>query len=133
MNLANNRIHTLGKRKTSVARVYMKKGTGVIGINGSSLNDYFSFQDFVIHEVLQPLKVTHTENLYDIFVNVHGGGFKSQAEAIRLGISRALCEYNVEHRTILKPLKFLTRDSRIVERKKYGRKKARKRFQFSKR
>jgi small subunit ribosomal protein S9 len=125
-------INTIGRRKTSVARVYVKPGSGNITINDRSLEDYFPFEVLRI-KVQQPLVMTKQEGAFDIKVTVDGGGVTGQAEAIRLGISRALCEANAESRKVLKPEGLLTRDARMVERKKYGRRKARRRFQFSKR
>lgn len=125
-------VHKIGRRKTSVARVYVKPGTGNITVNGKEAKDYFS-TDVLVYKVNQPMVLTETAEQYDVTVNVFGGGNTGQAEAIRLGISRALCEINAEFRTILKPAGLLTRDARMVERKKPGQKKARKRFQFSKR
>jgi small subunit ribosomal protein S9 len=124
--------HAIGRRKTSVARVYLKEGVGNIVVNGREMKQYFSTAPLVF-KVEQPLTITENVGKYDIKVNVEGGGITGQAEAIRLGITRALCEINPEYRTILKPEGLLTRDPRMVERKKFGQKKARKRFQFSKR
>jgi small subunit ribosomal protein S9 len=125
-------IHKIGRRKTSVARVYVKPGTGNIKINGKDAKEYFS-TDVLVYKVNQPFTLTETVAQYDVTVNVFGGGITGQAEAIRLGISRVMCEINAEFRLILKPAGLLTRDARMVERKKPGQKKARKRFQFSKR
>ena len=125
-------INTIGRRKTSVARVYFSKGKGDITINGRDLGTYFPSEVLQII-VKQPLVKVEEDGNYSIKVNVDGGGLKGQAEAIRLGISRALVETNDEHRPALKQEGFLTRDPRMVERKKYGRRKARRRFQFSKR
>src|SRR5690606_40407137 len=125
-------VHKIGRRKTSVARVYVKPGTGNFVVNGKDAKDYFS-TDVMGYKVNQPFILTETAGQYDITVNVFGGGNTGQAEAIRLGISRALCEINAEFRPLLKPHGLLTRDARMVERKKPGQKKARKRFQFSKR
>lgn len=124
--------HAIGRRKTAVARVFLKEGTGKITINGRDLKDFFSTM-ILQSKVLQPLKLTNTTEAFDIKVNVQGGGVTGQAEAIRHGISRALCLINPEYRPVLKGEGLLTRDPRMVERKKYGQKKARKRFQFSKR
>lgn len=125
-------IHKIGRRKTAVARVYLKEGKGAITINKRELENYFP-TGTLQYKVKQPLTLTNNENTYDINVNVFGGGITGQAEAIRLAISRAMCEVNEENRGILKPEGLLTRDPRMVERKKYGQKKARKKFQFSKR
>jgi small subunit ribosomal protein S9 len=121
-----------GRRKTSVARVYVKPGNGQIVINSRELKAYFLSE---IHQttVKQPLVATKVDGQYDVTINVEGGGIKGQAEAIRLGIARALVKVSEENRLHLKKDNLLTRDSRMVERKKFGRAKARKRFQFSKR
>ena len=125
-------VHKIGRRKTSVARVYVRPGSGVITINKKDSKEYFG-TDVLVYKVNQPFLLTETLGQYDVTVNVFGGGITGQAEAIRLGVSRALCEINEEFRLLLKPHGLLTRDARMVERKKPGRKKARKRFQFSKR
>jgi small subunit ribosomal protein S9 len=125
-------INTLGRRKTAVARVFVKKGSGNITINHRDAKEYFT-TSILQHTLNQPFVVTNTVGQYDVAVNVYGGGIKGQAEAIRLAISRALVEINPEYKPLLKSQGLLTRDPRMVERKKYGRKKARKRFQFSKR
>lgn len=125
-------IHKIGRRKTAVARVYLKPGEGNITINKRELENYFP-TGTLQYKVKQPLTLTDNEKSYDISVNVFGGGITGQAEAIRLAISRAMCEVNDENRGILKPEGLLTRDPRMVERKKFGQKKARKKFQFSKR
>ena len=123
-------IHALGRRKAAVARVYLAAGTGEILINGRSLESYFA-EDSLVN---LPFSVTNTEGQFDLKVNVVGGGIKGQAEAIRLGIARALCEADKEaYRSALKAAGFLTRDAREVERKKPGQPGARRRFQFSKR
>jgi len=125
-------INTIGRRKTSVARVYVKPGKGEVKVNDRELNSYFLSE---IHQTLvkQPLAAVKSESEYDITVNVEGGGIRGQAEAVRLGIARALVQLNVENKPTLRKEGLLTRDSRMVERKKYGRRKARRRFQFSKR
>lgn len=125
-------INTIGRRKTSVARIYMQPGKGEISVNNRSLEVYFPFD---LHQIVvkQPLTLINENEVYDIKINVDGGGIKGQAEAIRMAISRALCEFNEEHRSPLKKEGFLTRDPRMVERKKPGRRKARRKFQFSKR
>lgn len=125
-------VHKIGRRKTSVARVYMQEGNGEIFINGRELKDYFTTA-VLQYKVEQPFLLTGTKGKYNVDVKVFGGGITGQAEAIRLGISRALCEVDPEFRLELKPEGLLTRDPRMVERKKYGQKKARKKFQFSKR
>jgi small subunit ribosomal protein S9 len=124
--------HAIGRRKTSVARVYLKEGNGSVTVNHRELNNYFS-TSMLQYKVNQPFSLTETLGKYDVKVNVEGGGITGQAEAIRLGISRALVSINPEFRTMLKPEGLMTRDPRMVERKKFGQKKARKRFQFSKR
>ncbi len=125
-------INKIGRRKTSVARLYLNAGNGNISINGRTLEDYFPLE---IHKIIikQPLVLVEADGKFDLKVNVNGGGFKGQAEAIRLAVSRALCELDPENRPPLKKEGFLTRDPRMVERKKFGRRKARKKFQFSKR
>ena len=126
-------IHALGRRKAAVARVYVVAGTGNLTINDRTLDEYFA-EDSLRYIVNQPVSVTKTEGQFDIKVTVVGGGTKGQAEAIRLGISRALCEVDKEaYRSTLKAAGFLTRDAREVERKKPGQPGARRRFQFSKR
>ena len=125
-------IHKIGRRKSAVARVYISKGTGKILINDKELKSYFK-TGTLQYKVNQPLVLTENEGSFDIKANVHGGGSTGQAEAVRLAISRAMCELNEENRSILKPEGLLTRDPRMVERKKFGQKKARKKFQFSKR
>ena len=125
-------INALGRRKTAVARVYVNTGKGNIAINGKELNAYF-VEETLQFIVKQPLEVTNTLADFDIKVNLDGGGIKGQAEALRLGIARALCAINAEYRPALKAAGFLTRDSREVERKKPGQPGARRRFQFSKR
>lgn len=125
-------INTIGRRKTSVARLYMQSGKGDITVNGKGVRDYFS-SDVLEIIVKQPLHIVDQVDTFDIKVNVDGGGPKGQAEAIRLAISRALCEVDAENRPPLKKEGFMTRDPRMVERKKPGRRKARRSFQFSKR
>jgi small subunit ribosomal protein S9 len=125
-------ISSIGRRKTSVARIYLTPGKGEISVNDRAIEEYFP-SEILQTIVSQPLATVNEEGTYDISVNVDGGGPKGQAEAIRLAISRALVEVNDEHRPPLKKEGFLTRDPRMVERKKYGRRKARRRFQFSKR
>ena len=125
-------VHKIGRRKTSVARVYVRPGSGNITINKKDSKEYFG-TDVLVYKINQPFLLTETVGQYDVTVNVFGGGITGQAEAIRLGLSRAMCEINEEFRLLLKPHGLLTRDARMVERKKPGQKKARKRFQFSKR
>jgi small subunit ribosomal protein S9 len=125
-------IHKIGRRKTAVARVYLSEGKGNITVNERGLNDYFPTATLQ-YKVKQAFTLTSTEDNYDVKVNVYGGGITGQAEAIRLALSRAICEINEENRAVLKPEGLLTRDPRMVERKKFGQKKARKKFQFSKR
>ena len=125
-------IHKIGRRKTAVARVYVSDGTGNITINKREFKNYFTTAALQ-YKVLQALNLTDHVTSFDIKVNVFGGGITGQAEAIRLAISRVLVELNPENRLILKPQGLLTRDPRMVERKKFGQKKARKKFQFSKR
>lgn len=127
-----DQINTIGRRKTSIARVYFESGKGEVTVNGKSLEAYFP-EEIMRTIVKQPLVLLEKDGQFDIQVNVDGGGFKGQAEAIRLAISRALVELDEENKSPLKKEGFLTRDSRMVERKKYGRRKARRRFQFSKR
>jgi len=125
-------INTIGRRKTSIARVYVKPGKGTILVNDRELASYFS-SEILQTTVKQALTLAKVDGSYDVTVNVEGGGIKGQAEAIRLGIARALVTINAENRAPLKKEGLLTRDSRMVERKKPGRRKARRRFQFSKR
>jgi len=124
--------NTLGRRKTAVARIYMKKGSGNITVNGRDYKEYFPLATLQ-YVVTQPLKLAEVDGQYDIKVNLDGGGVAGQAEALRLAISRALVEINPEYRPVLKVKGLLRRDPRMVERKKPGQPKARKRFQFSKR
>ncbi len=125
-------INAIGRRKSAVARVYLKKGKGTVTVNGKTLEEYFPTTQ-IINKVKTPIQLVEDAKEMDILVNVNGGGFRGQAEAIQLGISRALVKINEEFKPILKKEKLLTRDSRVVERKKYGKPKARKSFQFSKR
>ena len=126
------KIHATGRRKKSIARLFISKGKSEININSKSFKEYFptAVSQF---KLLQPLNLTNNLDQYSISVNVVGVGVNGQVEAIRLALAKALCILNEENRKILKPGGLLTRDSRNVERKKYGRKKARKKFQFSKR
>ena len=125
-------IHTIGRRKTSVARIFLGEGKGKITVNKKDYTEYFSTPTLQ-YKIQQPFALTETEGNYDLKVTVVGGGINGQVEAVRLAISRALCQINEEHRLVLKPEGLLTRDPRMVERKKFGQKKARKKFQFSKR
>lgn len=125
-------IKTIGRRKTSIARVYVQPGKGQFKINDRELNDYFK-SEILQTTVKQALTIAKAEGNYDVTVNVEGGGVKGQAEAIRLGIARAMVKVSDENRSPLRKEGLLTRDSRMVERKKPGRRKARRRFQFSKR
>ena len=125
-------VHTIGRRKTSIARIFMSEGKGVIIVNKKKYTDYFPTPTLQ-YKVQQPFMLTNTEGNYNLNVTVKGGGTNGQAEAVRLAISRGLCKINEEFRAELKPEGLLTRDPRMVERKKFGQKKARKKFQFSKR
>jgi small subunit ribosomal protein S9 len=121
-----------GKRKTSIARVFLRPGKGQIQVNGRPLEDYFP-SDTLKMVVKQPLQLTESSDKCDVHAKIRGGGLTGQAWALRLGLSRALCDFNQELRSRLKSAGFLTRDARIKERKKYGQPGARKRFQYSKR
>ena len=125
-------VNTLGRRKKSVARVYLSAGKGEITVNGKDMKEYFPTIGLQ-YRLSQAFALTETSGQYDVKVNVQGGGITGQAEAIRLGISRALVEINAENKPALKAEGLMTRDPRMVERKKPGQKKARKKFQFSKR
>ena len=125
-------IHKIGRRKTSVARIYLSKGKDKMTINGKDYKDYFPTTSLQ-YKILQPFKLTNNIGKFDLSVNVYGGGITGQVEAIRLAISRALSEMSDENKSALKKEGLLTRDPRMVERKKFGQKKARKKFQFSKR
>lgn len=122
----------VGRRKASVARAFISKGKGNITINGKDYKEYFTI-DFLQNKIMEVVKYTETEGQFDFKVNVKGGGIKGQAEAIRMAMARAMLLVDPEHRIALKPHKVLTRDARVVERKKPGYKKARKKEQFSKR
>jgi len=125
-------INTIGRRKAAIARIYLNDGKGQIIVNGRDFKDYFP--DKQLHYVVeQPLNLLELRNNYDIKVNLNGGGMTGQAEALRLAISRALIKVNPEYKAALRAEGFVTRDPRVVERKKPGQPKARKRFQFSKR
>ena len=125
-------IHKIGRRKTAVARIYLSEGKGNVTVNKKDYKEYFSTETLQ-YKVLQPLTLTENIGAFDIKAKVFGGGVTGQAEAIRLAISRALVALDEENRGLLKPDGLLTRDPRMVERKKFGQKKARKKFQFSKR
>jgi small subunit ribosomal protein S9 len=125
-------INAIGRRKSSVARVYLTKGNGQIVVNGKKIEEYFT-QPHIQANIKAPFQTVELENAYDLKVIVDGGGFKGQSEAIRMAVSCALVKLNEDFRKPLKDKKFLTRDAREVERKKYGKPKARKSFQFSKR
>jgi small subunit ribosomal protein S9 len=130
--MAKETINGLGRRKTAVARVYLKSGNGNFVINGKDIKDYINLKQ-LIDRALKPLNVIDAASKFDITVNVKGGGIKGQAEAISLGIARALVKNDETVKPALKAESLMTRDSRMVERKKFGKKKARKSFQFSKR
>ena len=125
-------IHKIGRRKKAVARVYLSDGKGKITVNNKDFKSYFTTATLQ-YKVNQPLALTQNEGNFDIKVNVFGGGFTGQAEAVRLALSRAMCELNEENRSVLKPEGLLTRDPRMVERQKLGQQKARNKFQFYKR
>lgn len=126
------KVHTIGRRKASVARIYIGEGKGNIIVNGKGYKEYFPLE-VLQYKINQPLKVVDSEGKFDIQVNVNGGGINGQADAIKLAIARSLCKIDSEHRPLLKEEGLLTRDSRVVERKKPGQKKARKKFQWVKR
>ncbi len=130
--MAKETINGLGRRKTAVARVYLKSGKGTFIVNGKDINEYITLKQLV-DRAIKPLNVTDSIGKFDITVNVKGGGIKGQAEAISLGIARALVKNDETVKPALKAESLMTRDSRMVERKKFGKKKARKSFQFSKR
>ena len=130
--MTEKRYYATGRRKYAVARVYMKEGNGSILVNKRNFDDYFT-RDSLKMLIQQPLEVTGNKDKFDLYVNVSGGGMSGQAGAVKHGIAKALLEYKVELRPILKKTGFLTRDPRMKERKKYGQPGARKRFQFSKR
>ena len=126
------KFYATGKRKQAIAKVWIKSGSGNVTVNTKAIKDYF-MRDSLVMNIKQPLTCTNTTESYDISATVIGGGLSGQAGALRLGVSRALLEADPGHRAALKRGVFLTRDARVVERKKYGRPGARKRFQFSKR
>ena len=125
-------VHTIGRRKASVARIYVTKGKGNISVNGKDFKEYFPVETLQ-YKLNQPFKVIDQEGKFDVKVNVNGGGINGQADAIKLAIARSLCEIDLENRPALKAEGLLTRDPRVVERKKPGQKKARKKFQWVKR
>jgi len=125
-------INKLGRRKTAVARVYLSEGTGKVTVNKREASNYFK-TPVLLEKINQPFVLTETIGQYDVVANIDGGGVNGQAEALRLGISRALVEISEDNKPLLKAEGLMTRDSRMVERKKPGQKKARKKFQFSKR
>ena len=125
-------VHTIGRRKASVARIYVTKGRGNIVVNGKDYKEYFPLETLQ-YKLNQPFKVVEQEGKFDIKVSVNGGGINGQADAIKLAIARSLCEIDAENRPALKAEGLLTRDPRVVERKKPGQKKARKKFQWVKR
>jgi len=125
-------VYATGKRKTSIARIWLKPGEGQFIVNERALNDYFGRETCEM-VILQPFDITKTRNQFDVIANVKGGGISGQSEAIRHGISKALLLYNQDFKDVLKKAGFLTRDSRVKERKKYGRRGARRRPQYSKR
>ena len=125
-------VNAIGRRKSSVARVYLTNGSGNITINGRAVSDYFP-QKHIQSVVTEPIQVVEQDKTYDIKVNVTGGGFNGQSQAIRLAIARALVKVNADFKPALRQKDLMTRDARVVERKKYGKPKARKSFQFSKR
>ena len=130
--MAEKRYYATGKRKTAIARVWMKEGSGTLVVNKREFDEYFTGDIFKML-IKQPLEVTGQMSKFDFYISVRGGGISGQAGAIKHGISKALLEYDAALRPVLKQAGFLTRDSRIKERKKYGQPGARKRFQFSKR
>ena len=127
------KIYATGKRKTAIAKVWLKSGSGKLIINGVTLDMWLGGHEAIKKKVLQPLVLTKQEKSVDIEANTFGGGYSAQAEALRHGISKALNNYDIAFRAVLKPKGLLTRDSRVVERKKYGKRKARRSPQFSKR
>jgi small subunit ribosomal protein S9 len=130
--MSETRYYATGKRKTAIARTWIKPGTGRVTVNGRDIDEYFT-RETAKMVLRQPLQLTGTLGQLDVIVNVSGGGVSGQAGAVKHGISRALIEYDPAHRTVLKRAGFLTRDARKKERKKYGQRGARARFQFSKR
>ncbi len=130
--MAEKSYYATGKRKTSIARVWLKEGSGTLKVNKKNHEEYFN-RESLKNMVVRPLEITGRKDRFDLYVNVRGGGIAGQAGAVKHGIAKVLVEYDAELRPVLKKAGFLTRDSRIKERKKYGQPGARKRFQFSKR
>jgi small subunit ribosomal protein S9 len=130
--MTEDRYYATGKRKTTIARVWLRPGEGKIEINKRTFNDYFP-RETLRMTIMQPLELTNTTGQFDVHVNVKGGGMSGQAGAVRHGISKALLLYNDKYRDVLKKAGLITRDPRVKERKKYGRRGARARFQYSKR
>ncbi|MCV6608439.1 MAG: 30S ribosomal protein S9 [Campylobacterales bacterium] len=129
----STKVYATGKRKSSIAKVWLTPGTGKVIVNGVSLDTWLGGHEAIKMRVMQPLRLTKQDSAVDINASTLGGGYSGQADALRHGISRALCNFEANFRSILKPHGLLTRDSRVVERKKYGKKKARRSPQFSKR
>ncbi len=127
------KIYATGKRKTAIAKVWITPGTGKMAINGQTLDEWLGGLDMIKKRVMQPLVISKQDKSIDVVATTLGGGFSAQADALRHGISRALVTYDADFRALLKPEGLLTRDSRVVERKKFGRRKARRSPQFSKR
>ena len=127
------KIYATGKRKTAIAKVWITPGSGKMAINGQTLDEWLGGLDMIKKRVMQPLVLSKQEQSIDVVATTLGGGFSAQADALRHGISRALVQYDADFRALLKPEGLLTRDSRVVERKKFGRRKARRSPQFSKR
>ena len=130
--MSEKNFYATGKRKSSIARVWLKEGSGQVQVNKRSLDEYFP-RESLKRLISQPLDITGKKGKFDMYINVQGGGISGQAGAVKQGISKALIEFDLDLRPVLKKAGFLTRDSRIKERKKYGQPGARKRFQFSKR
>ncbi len=127
------KIYATGKRKTAIAKVWITPGSGKMAINGQTLDEWLGGLDMIKKRVMQPLVISKQDQAIDVVATTLGGGFSAQADALRHGISRALVAYDADFRALLKPEGLLTRDSRVVERKKFGRRKARRSPQFSKR
>jgi small subunit ribosomal protein S9 len=130
--MVEEKYYATGKRKTTVARVWLKPGAGTIEVNKRAFNEYFP-RETLRMTILRPFELTNTTGQFDVYVNVNGGGMSGQAGAIKHGISKALLTYNEKYREVLKKAGFITRDPRVKERKKYGQRGARARFQYSKR